>query len=133
MQKENLVTIPTSRSKLIPSYQRPRKKMTIPSTNSNMATTNVTGIRTLESASNNAVEVASSNINFFSGAIGNLVVPYALKKVLKPHQIEGVVFLWNCLTGHGKAAQVSPHCCSSDNNEVQYKGCILSDGTYENQ
>lgn len=93
--------------------------------------------------------------NFFPGAIGTPMVPHSIRKVLRPHQIEGVVFLWNCLTGNGQAANLSPHfcddrqdgcddtsSCDSDSNTSNDKvstrissndypkGCILCDGTY---
>jgi hypothetical protein len=35
----------------------------------------------------------------FPGAIGNVLVPPSICRVLRPHQTEGVAFLWNCLTG----------------------------------
>jgi len=41
----------------------------------------------------------------FPGAIGNVVVPPSICKVLRPHQSEGVAFLWNCLTGQSTALQ----------------------------
>ena len=88
--------------------------------------------------------------NFFPGAVGNPVVPHSIRKVLRPHQIEGVVFLWNCLTGNGQAGNISPHyhdendwddneglgndqkriSSSTDSALPSPKGCILSDGMY---
>lgn len=75
----------------------------------------------------------SPSENFFPGSVGCLVVPHNVKKFLLPHQIEGVTFLWNCLTGNGKAAKVSPHYIppdsASDGDATSaYKGCILCDG-----
>ena len=92
--------------------------------------------------------------NFFPGAVGTLMVPHSIRKVLRPHQVEGVVFLWNCLTGNGQARNLSPHLdTESENDEFDDeefsdydrkrpirgtwdssklnpspKGCILSDG-----
>ncbi len=80
---------------------------------------------------------------FFPGAIGNPMVPHSIRKVLRPHQVEGVVFLWNCLTGNGQAANLSPHfwdeCDDAEHSDDERigtkvssrcspKGCILSDG-----
>jgi hypothetical protein len=61
---------------------------------------------------------------FFPGAIGRLDVPHAIKNVLNPHQIGGVTFLWNCLTGNGNMAAVSPH---AQETTMVYKGAILAD------
>jgi hypothetical protein len=75
----------------------------------------------------------SASKNFFPGAVGNPDVPHCIKKVLQPHQIEGVSFLWNCLTGHGKVSQISPHCIPHGDGEEQqdiFRGCILGDGTF---
>ena len=41
----------------------------------------------------------------FPGVIGNVVVPPSICKVLRPHQTEGVAFLWNCLTGQSPTLQ----------------------------
>ena len=35
----------------------------------------------------------------FAGAIGTLVLPPSLRAAMRPHQLSGVVYLWNCLTG----------------------------------
>jgi SNF2 family DNA or RNA helicase len=61
--------------------------------------------------------------NFFHGAVGKLSVPCSIKRELRPHQVQGVTFLWNALNGHSKIEQVSPHCDS----DLVYRGCILSD------
>ena len=39
----------------------------------------------------------------FPGAIGTLAVPPSLGGRLRPHQREGIAFLWNCLTGSSQA------------------------------
>ena len=59
----------------------------------------------------------------FLGAVGKINLPHSIKSVLKPHQVEGVTFLWNCLTGNNKANIVSPHV---PNHQV-FKGAILAD------
>jgi hypothetical protein len=66
---------------------------------------------------------ASPSSTFFPGAVGNVDVPHSVRKVLKPHQIEGIAFLWNCLTGNTQAAQVSPH----NDRDAKYNGAILAD------
>ena len=96
----------------------------------------------------NTVAAKIETQSFFPGAIGNPMVPHSIRKVLRPHQIEGVVFLWNCLTGNGQAGNISPHYHAenewdeseldddwkqaksfSDSQLPSPKGCILSDGT----
>lgn len=65
--------------------------------------------------------------NIFVDAIGDTPdVPHSIKSVLKPHQITGVSFLWNCLTGNGKAATASPHV----SDDHVFKGAILADGRH---
>ncbi len=100
--------------------------------------------------SNSTKNVGAAKVeaqSFFPGAIGNPMVPHSIRKVLRPHQIEGVVFLWNCLTGNGQAGNVSPHYHAeneweenepdgdrkqansfTDGELPSPKGCILSDG-----
>ena len=33
------------------------------------------------------------------GAIGTLILPPSLRAIMRPHQLSGVIYLWNCLTG----------------------------------
>jgi hypothetical protein len=76
-------------------------------------------------ANSNTSRKSLASRNFFPGAVGNPDVPHCIK-------IEGVAFLWNCLTGHGKVAHISPHCIPHDDSEedqMTYRGCILGDGT----
>jgi hypothetical protein len=68
----------------------------------------------------------SEATKFFPNAIGNPDVPHSIKSVLKQHQISGVSFLWNCLTGMGKAALASAHVPDTQ----VFKGIILADGMY---
>ena len=44
----------------------------------------------------------SSECNFPS-AIGHIVVPPSVNKILQPHQREGIAFLWNIFTGNVKS------------------------------
>lgn len=62
--------------------------------------------------------------NIFVDAVGSPDVPHSIRSVLKPHQIIGVSFLWNCLTGSGRAAEASPHV----SDDHFFKGAILADG-----
>ena len=65
----------------------------------------------------------SNNNNFFPTAIGTPNVPNSIRSVLRPHQIEGVSFLWNCLTGHNQIGGTS----TSSSTDSSYKGAILAD------
>jgi hypothetical protein len=84
-----------------------------------------------------AATTTTTTLPFFPGAVGNLNVPHSIRSVLKPHQIHGITFLWNCLTGNSRVATKSPHCVMDDVTTptttttamMSYKGCILSDGT----
>eukprot|EP00986_Skeletonema_menzelii_P019761 scaffold29106_cov148-Skeletonema_menzelii.AAC.2 len=41
-----------------------------------------------------------NNNNFFPGAKGDKInIPNSIRDVLRPHQREGIAFLWNCVTG----------------------------------
>ena len=59
----------------------------------------------------------------FPGAIGNVVVPPSVYRVLRPHQTEGVAFLWNCLTG----ASLELLQAAADSGVDQVAGVILAD------
>ena len=65
----------------------------------------------------------NNNNNFFPTAIGTPNVPNSIRSVLRPHQIEGVSFLWNCLTGHNQIGGTS----TSSSTDSSYKGAILAD------
>lgn len=77
----------------------------------------------------------TSSKNFLPGAIGNPVVPASIRTVLRPHQIDGVVFIWNCLTGNGDVSIYSPHIHNRPDTSDRTvppknsspKGCILCD------
>jgi hypothetical protein len=43
--------------------------------------------------------IAKATNNEFPGAIGTINLPPSIQKVLRPHQREGIAFLWNCVTG----------------------------------
>jgi len=60
--------------------------------------------------------------DMFKNVIGNISVPAMVKSVLRPHQIEGVSFLWNCLTGScPKLRKISSE------QGLIHKGAILAD------
>ncbi|KAL3896801.1 MAG: hypothetical protein SGARI_007074, partial [Bacillariaceae sp.] len=85
---------PALPKKPLPAFQRPRKigqKATRP---------------VIAAAS--SVSATEQN-GLFPNAVGQLSVPVSIKTQLRPHQIEGVTFLWNAITGHSKVEQVSPH------------------------
>ena len=42
---------------------------------------------------------AAATVDSFPGAIGTITAPASIRSILRPHQREGVTFLWNCLTG----------------------------------
>jgi hypothetical protein len=115
-----------------PFLQQPHKGTSATLGKYAKALSHVSPSTTTLSNSSSSMKSPATN-NFFPGAVGNPDVPHCIKKVLQPHQIEGVAFLWNCLTGHGKVAQMSSHCISHDDGEddqVTYRGCILGDGTF---
>ena len=62
--------------------------------------------------------------NNFPGAIGSIVVPPSILKVLRPHQTEGVAFFWNCLTGASPALQEAARDCGTS---TPLAGGILAD------
>ena len=86
-----------------------------------------TGLQPLRQRQSMAAGTGSSAPTIFPGAIGRVDVPHSIKGVLKPHQVEGVAFLWNCLTGHGKACAVSPHVDVEHGSRQSFKGAILAD------
>eukprot|EP00985_Skeletonema_marinoi_P028952 scaffold26402_cov81-Skeletonema_marinoi.AAC.1 len=44
--------------------------------------------------------IAPNNNNFFPGAQGDKInIPSSIREILRPHQREGIAFLWNCVTG----------------------------------
>ena len=51
---------------------------------------------TTASASASAADPLPSPL---AGAIGALVLPPSLRTAMRPHQLSGVAYLWNCLTG----------------------------------
>ena len=68
------------------------------SASANMKNTSDAYNRAATTTTTNNNNNGSSNDNIFSGAIGRLSVPHSIKSVLKPHQIDGLVFLWNKLS-----------------------------------
>lgn len=73
----------------------------------------------------NASDAASTSTSCqFPGAIGNVVVPPSVAKVLRPHQVQGVAFMWNCLTGQSPALQQAAKDAGTDGPVA---GVILAD------
>lgn len=150
--KKTTFSVPRLSRKALPSFQPPTKIASTPSASNTAAlplvtvdgrnrarpTTTIGGstatTTTVARGSNAFAAEAVKGNSFFPGAIGNLTVPHCIKQVLRPHQVEGVTFLWNCLTGNGKVAEVSPHCYPSEKEDekptITYKGCILGDGEF---
>jgi hypothetical protein len=75
--------------------------------------------------------------DFFPGAIGTIPVPMSIKQILKPHQITGVAFLWNALTGacpklQRELTHANDNTTNDDNNDTvitlnEKRGAILAD------
>lgn len=81
-------------------------------------------VSTARACATTTARKTSAAPKFFVDAIGNPNVPHSIKSVLKPHQVSGVSFLWNCLTGKGKAQIASPHVSDTE----VFKGVVLADG-----
>jgi hypothetical protein len=110
-----------------------KKPMRFKSTLTTIGRTNTTTTTTTNSNNKPKKKMDEEAVCFFPGAIGNPIVPHSIRKVLRPHQIEGVVFLWNCLTGQGNVSKVSPHVsytAETTDEDTSNKGCILCDGTF---
>lgn len=61
----------------------------------------------------------------FPGAIGTIIAPASIRGILRPHQREGVTFLWNCLTGASPNLQRVAE--ESGAGSAASKGAILAD------
>ena len=132
---ENNLSLPNKRGPLhpqpvllrkkLPAFQKPiRNGNVIRSKKLGIAPKSVTNsIATKASAAATAAAAAAGTKHYFPGAIGKLDVPHSILSVLRPHQVEGVTFLWNTLTGNGMAARASPHV----DNDHPCKGAILAD------
>ena len=59
----------------------------------------------------------------FPDASGMINIPNSILKVLRPHQVSGVTFLWNVLTGASSELQAAASSAHVDN----VRGCILAD------
>ncbi|KAL9179549.1 hypothetical protein ACHAXT_008839 [Thalassiosira profunda] len=56
--------------------------------------------------SDTASTAGANDDDFFPGALGDKInVPASVRNVLRPHQREGVAFLWNCVTGASPGLQ----------------------------
>lgn len=65
----------------------------------------------------------------FPGAIGQITVPSSISQVLRPHQKEGIAFLWNCLAGVSPdLKRLAKEASTGDYKEsVNFNGAILAD------
>jgi hypothetical protein len=138
---ENNLSLPNKRGPLHPQPARLRKKLPAfqkpirngiskkPAIASESATKSIAtktptpATPTPATATTATATAAAGTKNYFPGAIGKLDVPHSIRSVLRPHQVEGVTFLWNTLTGNGTAAKVSPHV----DNDHPCQGAILAD------
>ena len=68
---------------------------------------------------------STNNItNEFPGAIGTIHVPAQILKVLRPHQRDGIAFLWNCVTGAQEGIKRVYHNVNSgDDSDDVIGGC----------
>ena len=85
------------------------------------------------SLSQNAGTKGSKSQKMCPGVDENFMIPSSISSILKPHQREGVGFLWKCLTGAVKARALdysfgSGELCDDDKDEYRCTGAILADG-----
>ena len=78
--------------------------------------------RTLVNANTSATALSTMIVSF-PGAIGTINIPHSIHKVIRPHQVSGVSFLWNVLTGSSPALNAAADTAQID----QVRGCILAD------
>jgi hypothetical protein len=135
-QKENLVgskrrlsTTTFTTKKLLPAFKKPTRKISPTLPHSTTTTTAIPAAAASKPKMDSGT-AGTLSTNFFPNAIGNLNVPHSIRSVLRPHQIEGVTFLWNCLTGNGRptmplAASASVSAVGTDTSI--HKGAILAD------
>ena len=101
-------------------------------------TTKISKIATLKSnslagtkilAETNKKGIAQSiSSNSFPGAIGKITLPASIQNVLRPHQKEGITFLWNCLTGTSPALKrLAKETSKEDDEDAKFNGAILAD------
>lgn len=50
-------------------------------------------------SSSSKITAPTTTSTFFPGSFGSIQAPNSIKSILRPHQIAGIVFLWNCVTG----------------------------------
>ena len=85
------------------------------------ATAASAGASTTSSTAAGSISAADS----FPGAIGTIIAPASIRGILRPHQREGVTFLWNCLTGASPDLQRVAE--ESGAGLAASKGAILAD------
>jgi hypothetical protein len=124
---ENNLSLPDKRGPLHPQPALLRKKLpAFQKPIRNGISSKKPGIAsksTTNSAATKTPAAVAGTKNYFPGAIGKLDVPHSIRSVLRPHQVEGVTFLWNTLAGNGTAARASPHV----DNDHPCQGAILAD------
>ena len=87
------------------------------------------GLGATASTTNNAASssgaAAAAAADSFPGAIGTITAPASIRGILRPHQREGVTFLWNCLTGASPDLQRVAE--ESGAGPTASRGAILAD------
>ena len=77
------------------------------------------------STTSSTAAASISTADSFPGAIGTIIAPASIRDILRPHQREGVTFLWNCLTGASPDLQRVAE--ESGAGLAASKGAILAD------
>ena len=98
----------TSSRKLLPAFRPPCRK--------------ISPLPQLTNGRDANTEVAIGDSSSALRTLEILDLPNSIRTNLLPHQVEGVTFLWKCLTGQSKAAFVSPYATS----DKPYTGAILA-------
>ena len=63
----------------------------------------------------------------FSGDIIPIEIPHSIKVSLRPHQVEGVEFLWNAITGSSPSMQKLKQERTKESSTISGNGAILGD------
>eukprot|EP00978_Attheya_sp_CCMP212_P018129 scaffold49244_cov52-Attheya_sp.AAC.8 len=81
--------------------------------------------RGLGRSSNKCSSKPANATDPFPGAIGQIIAPPSVRVSLRPHQREGITFLWNCLTGASPALQAVAQ--RSGAGDAATRGAVLAD------